>query len=135
MPQHTQKGRTVKPSITWPAICLALAFSYAGQAYGGANISTGLGEMVFDSKGEALEKAGVGPAVFPHDTHEESIQCIECHDALFKPKRGENNVQMEGLMQGKFCGAPNCHRSEKVYEKAFPLFQCIKCHTKAVTAQ
>ncbi len=90
--------------------------------------STGLaaiGTIKFDDKIESMKKAGVGPVMFPHDKHEKTNKCAECHPKIFKDKRGENNISMKLNMEGKFCGSPNCHNSPK----AFPLFQCASCHT------
>lgn len=83
-----------------------------------------LGDMVFDDKAGSLKKAGMAPAVFPHDRHEDIYKCNDCHPKLFKDKRGANDINMRKNMTGQFCGAPDCHNSPK----AFPLYECKKCH-------
>ena len=84
-----------------------------------------LGNMTFGDKSESLKEAGVGPVVFPHGSHEKILKCNVCHPKIFKEKRGANDMTMKKNMEGQFCGSPNCHNS-----KAFPLFQCARCHTK-----
>jgi len=84
----------------------------------------GLGNMTFGDKSESLKEAGVGPAIFPHDSHEKKVKCKVCHPTIFKEKRGANDITMKKNMEGQFCGSPNCHNSSQ----AFPLFQCKKCH-------
>ena len=82
----------------------------------------GIGDIRLESKIASMKKAGVGPVVFPHDRHEKSIKCAECHPKIFKDKRGANDISMK---EGKFCGSPNCHNSPRT----FPLYQCASCHT------
>ncbi|HBG47085.1 MAG TPA: hypothetical protein DDW94_08860 [Deltaproteobacteria bacterium] len=85
-----------------------------------------IGDIRLDSKVKSMRKAGVGPVVYPHALHDKLYKCSECHPKIFKDKRGANNMSMKMNMDGKFCGSPNCHNSQR----AFPLYDCIKCHTK-----
>jgi c(7)-type cytochrome triheme protein len=107
----------------WTVICLALALLPAGEAYSG---DSKLGDMVMESRVEYMKKAGVGPVIYPHAKHEELFKCQECHPKIFKEKRGTNNLSMQNIMDGNSCGFTNCHNSVNV----FPLYQCLKCHTK-----
>lgn len=81
-------------------------------------------DIVFDDKAGSLKKAGVAPAIFPHSRHEDIYKCDDCHPKIFKDKRGANDVNMKKNMTGQFCGAKDCHNSPK----AFPLYECKKCH-------
>jgi c(7)-type cytochrome triheme protein len=105
----------------WAVICLTLAIVPAGEAS-----ASGLGNMVMDKTVESMKKASVGPVIFPHTWHEEKFKCTVCHPKIFKEKRGANDLSMQNIMDGKSCGAPNCHNSASV----FPLYLCTKCHTK-----
>ncbi len=85
----------------------------------------GLGNMVFDRlKASKAKVKGIGPVDFPHTRHEKIYKCSACHPKIFKKKRGANRVNMKANMEGKFCGSANCHNSGK----AFPLYECNKCH-------
>lgn len=59
---------------------------------------------------------------FPHLAHTRWLDCSNCHPAIFVPQRGANNVGMDAIIGGKFCG--RCH--DKV---AFPLWTCERCHS------
>ena len=57
------------------------------------------------------EKEGVRPVIYPHWFHRIRFQCRVCHSELgFEMRVGANNVTMEGIIDGKFCGA--CHNGE-----------------------
>ncbi len=84
-----------------------------------------LGNIQFERKSTSRERAGIGPATFPHDSHEATLECKECHPKIFKAKRGANDITMKKNMEGKYCGSPGCHNTN-----AFPLYECAKCHTK-----
>jgi c(7)-type cytochrome triheme protein len=110
----------------WAVICLALVLLPAGEAS-----ANGLGDMVMDKTVESMKKASVGPVIFPHTRHEEILKCNECHPKIFKEKRGVHDLSMQNIMDGNSCGSPSCHNSARV----FPLYLCIKCHTKIRAAQ
>ena len=71
-----------------------------------------------------MEKTGEMPMVrFPHKPHTEWMDCVMCHDALFKKKAGATpGVDMFAILQGKKCG--RCHDAV-----AFPLTECNRCHS------
>jgi len=79
------------------------------------------GDVVFKRKGAA---EGVAPAYFPHWIHRIRYRCYACHDGLFKMKSGENEVTMEAMAQGKFCGA--CHNGTTAWGTGFDT--CNRCH-------
>jgi c(7)-type cytochrome triheme protein len=62
---------------------------------------------------------------FPHQAHTEWLACANCHDSLFVPKAGANQMSMDAIFRGQFCGA--CHG-----RVAFIVhFACQRCHSIA----
>lgn len=59
---------------------------------------------------------------FPHRKHTLWLDCANCHDELFKPKIGANDISMFQILQGEQCGL--CHGAV-----AFPLTECNRCHS------
>ena len=125
-------------TFKWALISLLIALSPAAAASEGGG---GLGDMVLDSKIESMKKAGVGPVIFPHTTHEKSLKCDDCHPGIFKAKRGATDMSMKLNMEGKICASPGCHSNpgfeapnEKKRAKGtkapFALINCANCHTK-----
>jgi len=47
-----------------------------------------------------------------------------CHDAIFEMKAGANDVSMDAITAGKFCGA--CHNGGKAFAPTFDA--CPRCH-------
>lgn len=88
-------------------------------------VATEIGDIKIDKQVESKKKAGVGPVIFPHARHAKLHRCDACHPKIFAEKTGANAITMKANMDGKFCGSPNCHNSPK----AFPLYNCGKCHT------
>lgn len=70
------------------------------------------------------EKEGVRPVLFPHWFHRIRFRCVVCHGELeFEMRAGANQVSMDEITQGKFCGA--CHDGEI----AWSTENCDLCHT------
>ena len=70
------------------------------------------------------EKEGVRPVVFPHWFHRIRFQCRVCHSQLkFEMRVGANDVTMDQITQGRFCGA--CHNGEI----AWSVEHCDLCHS------
>lgn len=70
------------------------------------------------------EKEGVRPVVYPHWFHRIRFQCRVCHSELgFEMRVGANDVTMEEIIDGKFCGA--CHNGEI----AWSVENCDLCHS------
>jgi len=87
----------------------------------------GLGNLILDSqKASKAKVSGIGAVVFTHGKHAKRVKCAICHPKIFKKKKGASGINMKGNMEGKFCGSMNCHNSQK----AFPLYECNKCHRK-----
>ncbi len=59
---------------------------------------------------------------FPHVAHTRWLACSNCHPDIFIARRGANDVSMDGILSGEFCG--RCH--DKV---AFSLWICERCHS------
>lgn len=72
----------------------------------------------------AAELGSIAPAVFPHDSHLEWMDCNMCHPYPFNLKlKGTQSFSMRAILKGEFCGA--CHLNV-----AFPMDDCRRCHPK-----
>lgn len=60
--------------------------------------------------------------LFPHRKHTEWLECGNCHEWLFKSKRGATRFGMFDVLNGEYCG--RCHGAV-----AFPLVECFYCHS------
>jgi c(7)-type cytochrome triheme protein len=70
-----------------------------------------------------LDVKGGMPAVrFPHRQHTEWLDCVNCHDGIFKMQTGGTKITMYNILQGEQCGI--CHGAV-----AFPLTECARCHS------
>ena len=70
-----------------------------------------------------LDVKGGMPAVrFPHKQHTEWLDCVNCHDGIFKEQTGASKISMFKILQGEQCGV--CHGAV-----AFPLTECARCHS------
>lgn len=79
------------------------------------------GDVVLSRKGGT---GGVPLAVFPHWFHRIRYKCYACHDAIFKMKQGADDVTMDAITAGKFCGA--CHDGKTAWGVTFET--CNRCH-------
>lgn len=61
--------------------------------------------------------------LFPHDKHTQWLACENCHDDIFIPQVGANQISMAQILMGQKCGV--CHG-----KVAFPVTQCRKCHSQ-----
>jgi c(7)-type cytochrome triheme protein len=73
--------------------------------------------VIFKVRGELPE------VVFPHLAHTVWLDCTNCHPKIFVMRAGVNNVTMDAIRQGQFCG--QCHG-----KVAFPLSDCNRCHSR-----
>jgi c(7)-type cytochrome triheme protein len=101
---------------TWARTLLcALALAAAGDAM------PEYGDVVLNHR---AEKEGVRPVVFPHWFHRIRFRCKVCHSELgFQMRAGANQVTMEQIIDGKFCGM--CHNSQI----AWGPDRCDLCHS------
>ncbi len=81
------------------------------------------GDIVLDRKIDSMKKANVKPVVFPHWFHRIRFKCKVCHEDIFIIKKGANDINMQAIMEGKFCG--RCHDGLTAWE---PLY-CDRCHS------
>jgi len=96
--------------------CLALAATLAAVP-----ASAEYADLVLNKRSE---KEGVRPVVFPHWFHRIRFQCRVCHAELgFKMRAGANDFTMNGIAEGKFCGA--CHNGDI----AWAADRCDLCHS------
>jgi len=65
----------------------------------------------------------VNDVVYPHYIHTWWLKCEVCHPAIFVPAKGQNQMTMREIVEGKFCG--RCHG-----KVAFPLTDCTRCHVQ-----
>ncbi len=59
---------------------------------------------------------------FPHSKHTLWLDCSNCHSEIFEPKMGANDISMNAVLSGEFCGV--CHG-----KVSFSLFVCERCHS------
>ena len=79
------------------------------------------GDIVFTRKGPS---DGVPVAVFPHYVHRMQFKCYACHEDLFVMKAGANDITMDAVQAGKFCGS--CHNGKVAFQATFNT--CPRCH-------
>ena len=75
------------------------------------------------------EEDTIVPATFPHWFHRMRVRCAVCHPGIFQMKAGANNITMDEIRAGKFCGT--CHPSyPNTKTLAWPVsFEvCSRCH-------
>ena len=79
----------------------------------------------FDKKLELnAEWSGISPAVFPHASHVQWLDCSNCHPDIFNiKKKTTKHFEMKYILDKKFCGV--CHLSV-----ALPIDDCKGCHPK-----
>lgn len=101
------------------AVLMLLAL--AGGAGAGDNTNGG-GEIVYTKPVKAV--------LFSHKTHVEQkgLSCDLCHSKFFEMEalkiQGKSDFTMEGLAQGKYCGA--CHNGTMAFASNT---RCASCHS------
>jgi c(7)-type cytochrome triheme protein len=97
-------------------VVLLLCFAGAGP-----DARAEYGDVVLNKHAEA---EGVRPVVFPHWFHRVRFRCNVCHQELgFKMRAGSNDVTMQDIVDGKFCGM--CHNGQI----AWSTERCDLCHS------
>lgn len=70
-----------------------------------------------------LEWGMIPPAIFPHKSHVQWLDCSDCHPGIFNIKmRTTKHFSMARNLKGEFCGV--CHLTGP----AFPMDDCKRCH-------
>jgi c(7)-type cytochrome triheme protein len=82
------------------------------------------GDMVFSRE---TEGGAFSPAVFPHWIHRVQYRCSVCHPRIFEMEQGANDVTMESIDKGEFCGS--CHNGRAAFAVGFET--CTWCHKEA----
>lgn len=72
-------------------------------------------------------KGSMPNVVFPHEAHTQWLDCSNCHDEIFLPQKGANEISMAAILLGQKCGV--CHG-----RVAFPVTDCRRCHAQPKTA-
>ncbi len=83
------------------------------------------GDLILPRKGTPTGGEQFPPAAFPHTLHRVLYKCYACHDSLFKMKRGADEISMDAIGNGKFCGA--CHNGKTAFA-ASSFEKCALCH-------
>lgn len=73
-------------------------------------------------------KGSMPNVVYPHKQHTEWLDCTNCHDEIFVPQKGANQISMAGILLGQKCGV--CHG-----KVAFPVSDCRRCHAQPKTEE
>lgn len=74
-------------------------------------------KVLIHAKGDSIYNV-----VFRHKPHVYWLDCQNCHSGIFIMAKGKNNMTMQGIVKGKWCG--RCHG-----KVSFPLSDCNRCHT------
>jgi len=75
-----------------------------------------------------LNVGGSVPVVrFPHRAHTLWLDCDNCHEKLFRAKKGATRISKFAILSGNQCGL--CHGAV-----AFPLTECTRCHNTPQSA-
>ncbi|MFQ5901066.1 MAG: c(7)-type cytochrome triheme domain-containing protein [Thermodesulfobacteriota bacterium] len=81
------------------------------------------GDLILEKSYESMKKAKVDKVVFPHWFHRIRFRCKSCHEVIFTMKKGSNDINMSGIIKGKWCG--KCHNGKI----AFAPVKCPRCHS------
>lgn len=73
--------------------------------------------VVFKVKGDLPD------VVYPHYPHTLWMDCKNCHPGIFVMQAGANQVTMDAITKGEYCG--QCHG-----KVAFSLAECNRCHSR-----
>lgn len=73
-------------------------------------------------------KGSMPNVVYPHLQHTQWLDCSNCHDEIFTPQKGANQISMAGILLGQKCGV--CHG-----KVAFPVSDCRRCHAQPKTEE
>ena len=73
-------------------------------------------------------KGSMPNVVYPHLQHTQWLDCSNCHDEIFIPQKGANQISMAGILLGQKCGV--CHG-----KVAFPVSDCRRCHSQPKTEE
>ena len=89
---------------------------------GGAAVADVLGDIKLDRRSTAN---GVNAVVFPHWKHRIRFKCYAYHPQPFEMRAGANDISMDALRSGDFCGL--CHDGRTAFSVSFDT--CRTCHS------
>jgi c(7)-type cytochrome triheme protein len=113
-----ERGDKTKRKSPWAPLLLA-----AGLALWAGAGSAAPGDVLFAREG-AKEGDPLPPSIFPHWVHRIRYRCSVCHPAIFEMEQGANEVTMESINKGQFCG--RCHTGKAAFDVDFQT--CARCH-------
>jgi c(7)-type cytochrome triheme protein len=109
--------RHIRASRSTPgtaAIVAVLALFAPGTA------SSEYGDVILNNHSGSAE---MRPVIFPHWLHRMRFNCSVCHDEVgFKMRSGADDIKMEDINNGKYCGA--CHNGKFAWGPE----KCNYCH-------
>jgi len=82
------------------------------------------GDIVLNSKAEAMREAEVDDVLFPHWFHRIRYRCSVCHEKIFTLKAGSNDISISAIsIEHQMCGT--CHNGTVAWE----ALECDRCHS------
>jgi len=115
MPGTTERLALLQTGFCWLLVCGALLLVMC------APVSAEYADVVLNKH---AQKEGMRPVIYPHWFHRIRFRCKVCHFELgFKMRAGSNNVTMQEIIDGKFCGM--CHNGKI----AWGTQNCNLCHS------
>lgn len=82
------------------------------------------GDLVLPRREGSVSAEMTAPSIFPHWVHRINYRCDACHNRLFEMKLGANEITMEKMKGGEYCGA--CHNGRAAFAVDFQ--SCGRCH-------
>ena len=114
-------GKIVNRRFSAFIILVLFLFSFALLVVLQQSAQAEYGDVIINNK---AEKNAMRPVIFPHWFHRIRFKCKVCHLELgFQMKAGSNNITMESIIMGEFCGA--CHNGEIAWSPE----NCDMCHS------
>ncbi|MEH6814143.1 MAG: DUF1566 domain-containing protein, partial [Motiliproteus sp.] len=102
--------------VDWAAALLTGAIQPRAAREGEAEM------VVWDQDIVFTDTATMPHVRFPHKLHSMWLACENCHDEFFGTRKGQADISMESIYQGRHCGA--CHG-----RVAFSPNSCERCHS------
>ncbi len=103
----------MKRKLLFGVLSVVFAASSAWAAMGGGDID--------------FPVQGMATVVYSHDDHvgKAKLKCSDCHYQIYTNHAQHKVVGMEGMRQGRSCGA--CHNGTRAFSVASQK-NCVKCH-------
>lgn len=110
------KRTTLLAAVMAGALCAGIAlYAFAEE----------IGDITLTRHGPAVP--GTPRAVFSHAIHRTQFRCYVCHEGIFKMQAGSNEITMDAVRDGKFCGV--CHDGKTAFAVGFDT--CNRCHASS----